>query len=203
MSYEQHRSVPAPMQPHSNGERHGLNFLLDQTQSNHTPPPNAHVAQSQHNSQHGSQHNSQHNSPRPYDRPIWARLPNHSPYTAPLDSLLGEFVTSRRKQLADGAPLADVVGGPDPSFAALIYPEDSSRRRGCHPVSALLGDIVSKFPDISALPEKVAVLYVMYLTLRWMICPCQACFDRLPDWIRPTAEQVERAHPAWVDHLPW
>ena len=53
MSYEQHRSVPAPMQPHSNGERHGLNFLLDQTQSNHTPPPNAHVAQSQHNSQHG------------------------------------------------------------------------------------------------------------------------------------------------------
>lgn len=188
MSYEHHhRPSPAPIHSHSNGERLGVNFLLDQKPPSNPP------------SRAPSRPYTPQRTPEP---PIWARLPSHSPYDSPLDSLLGEFVVNCRQQLAKGIPMREVIGPEDPSFTALLNP-DPARRDSCHPLSALLIDILSKFPAISASPEKVAVLYLMALTLRWMICPCETCYYRLPEWIRAIPEQIERPHPAWIDHLPW
>lgn len=93
--------------------------------------------------------------------------------------------------------------GPDyPAFSFMVDPQGQQRTK-CHPVSTLLIDILSKFPDIAKLPEKVAVLYVMFLVLRWLICPCQKCYERLPEWVRPIPEQLEKPHVAWADYLPW
>lgn len=192
MSYEHQRSSSAQMHSQSNGERLGVNFLLDKTRNSNTPPPGTQPQQHYSPQQRRSEHQQS-----------WAtRLPNNGPYTCPLDSLLGEFVANRRQQLAKGVPMQDVIGPENPSFIALLNP-DPALRNACHPISALLIDILSKFPDISATPEKVAVLHFMFLILRWQICPCEPCYARLPDWLEPIAEQLERPHPAWHDHLPW
>lgn len=188
--YDHQRAPQAQMQGQSNGERLGVNFLLEKAQNSSTPPPGSRTQQ-----RYSPQH-------RLHEQPIWARLPNNGPASSPLDSLLSDFVANRRQQLAKGVPMHEVIGPEDPSFIALVDP-DPKRRSTCHPISALLIDILSKFPDISATPEKVAVLYVMYMNLRWQICPCESCYARLPEWIRPIPEQLERPHPAWNDHLPW
>ena len=43
----------------------------------------------------------------------------------------------------------------------------------------------------------------MFLIMRWMICPCEGCYERLPEWTRPLQEQLNIAHPAWNDYVPW
>ena len=190
--YDNQRPAQGQMQGQTNGERLGVNFLLDKTQNSSTPPPGSRP-QHRYSPQQRSHDHQQ----------TWATaLPINGPHSCPLDSLLGDFVANRRQQLAKGVPMHEVIGPEDPSFIALINP-DPQRRAACHPISALLIDILSKFPDINATPEKVAVLYMMFLVLRWQICPCEACYARLPEWMRPIAEQIERPHPAWNDHLPW
>ncbi|KAK0254048.1 hypothetical protein LTR35_018345 [Friedmanniomyces endolithicus] len=34
----------------------------------------------------------------------------------------------------------------------------------------------------------------MFLIMRWSICPCEACYERLPEWVRPVAEQLDIPH---------
>ncbi|KXL50614.1 MAG: hypothetical protein FE78DRAFT_129597, partial [Acidomyces sp. 'richmondensis'] len=185
-TFEQQRS-PQTQAPQTNGERPGqmgLNYVLDSTQQHTTnSPPEA----------------STHTTP---SSPTYARLPRNTMPATPLDSLLGDFIARCREQLATGSSMQEVLGPNYPSFAVLHDP-DGPQRHTCHPVSALLIDILSKFPDISELPEKVAVLYIMFLFMRWCICPCEACYARLPEWVRPVPEQLEMAHARWIDNLPW
>ena len=180
LQYDQQLPPPAQMQQHPTAERDrlGLNYIMDQ----------------------GSPAQQQHAPPSP---PISSRLPSNSPPSCPLDSLLSDFLARRRQLVAEGTPLSEVLGPEYPSFSALKDPHNPIARQDQHAISALLIDILSKFPDISALPEKVAVLYIMFLIMRWCICPCDACYDRMPEWVRPVAEQLERPHPEWVDNLPW
>ena len=63
--------------------------------------------------------------------------------------------------------------------------------------------MLQTFPDLDGLPEQVAVLLVMFLVARWQISPTRENYDRLPEWMVPRVGQTVRAHPAWVDHLPW
>lgn len=173
-------SVHMQGQP-QNGERLGVNFLLESRDRSSDSP---------------------YQSPRGQDpnQPMYARLTHVGPSSCPLDSLLIDFHKSRRKMLREGASQLDAVGPDYPAFAAMLDPASHPRP---HPVSALLIDILSKFPDIAKLPEKVAVLYIMFLVMRWLICPCAQCYERLPDFCRPVQEQLERPHVSWADYLPW
>lgn len=45
--------------------------------------------------------------------------------------------------------------------------------------------------------------YVMFLVMRWQICPTQETYEWLPEWVAPRAPQLFTPHPAWIDHLPW
>jgi hypothetical protein len=190
LSYEQRMPPPAPMQSQSNGERLGLAYVLEPKQhasktSPTIPPPPQYTS-----------------SPVHRPEPLYLRLPNNSPPSCPLDSLLLDFLAGRRQKIASGIPVRDVAGPEYPYFYALVEPS-AAYSKYCHPVSALLIDILSKFPAYDALPEKVAVLYIMFLILRWEICPCEKCFEQIPQWARPTKEQLEISHPAWYDHVPW
>ncbi|KAK3053991.1 hypothetical protein LTR09_004767 [Extremus antarcticus] len=182
-SYEQQRLPPrAPMQPQSNGERLDLAYVLEPSPAGPTSAP--------------------YHSPPASELPLYLRLPKNCPPTCPLDSLLLDFLAGRRQQIAKGVPVHEVAGPEYPSFLAFKDP-DAPQSHGYHPVSALLVDILSKFPDISMLPEKVAVLYIMFLILRWQICPCERCYQRLPTWVKPTTGQMATEHAAWHDHVPW
>lgn len=94
----------------------------------------------------------------------------------------------------------EVLGPEYPDFSAMV---NSALLPQCHPVSAFFIDILAKFPDICKLPEKIAVFYVMFLVLRWLVCPCRPCYERLPECFRPVQEQLEIPHDAYADYLPW
>lgn len=118
--------------------------------------------------------------------------------TCPLDSLLLDFLNERRQRAAEGFPPHDIIGPRYPSVSSLLNP-----MRETHPLSKVFIDILHTFPNISQLPERVAVLYVMFLIMRWQIDPSQDNYDRLPDFVRPLECQFHNPHPAWLEHLPF
>ncbi|KAF2862554.1 hypothetical protein K470DRAFT_255839, partial [Piedraia hortae CBS 480.64] len=132
--------------------------------------------------------------------PIWLRLPKSIPSENPFDVMLSDFIVRCRQEVSKGTPLHSVLGSHYPAFEALCGPEMPHR---LHPLSAFLNDVLSQFASTSALPERAAILYLMFLVLRWHICPCEPCYVRLPAWARPTAEALQNEHPLWVDYIPW
>jgi hypothetical protein len=124
----------------------------------------------------------------------------NGPPTCPLDSLLLDFLHERQQQASEGVSTPKLVGPAYPSVSSLLNP---ARGVNSHPLSKVFTDILTTFPDLSTLPEKVAVLYIMFLIMRWQIAPTQENYDRLPDWVTPRPSQLFTPHPAWVDHLPW
>lgn len=126
-------------------------------------------------------------------------LKNSGP-ACPLDSLLLDFLYERRQRAADGLSQQELIGPRYPSVSSLLNPANS---RYSHPLSKVFTDILATFPDLSRLPERVAVLYIMFLIMRWQIAPTQENFDRLPAWAAPIPSQFTIEHPAWIDHLPF
>ncbi|KIY01477.1 uncharacterized protein Z520_03029 [Fonsecaea multimorphosa CBS 102226] len=130
----------------------------------------------------------------------WSVLPKNSPPTCPLDSLLLKFLQSRQREPV-GASNALPTTPSYPSVSSLLNP--SGPRRPLDDLSQLMTDIISKFPNISELPEQLATLFVMFTHMRWQIHPTKENYERLPEWFRPTPAQIFHPHPAWMDHIPW
>ncbi|KAG4444282.1 hypothetical protein IFR05_000257 [Cadophora sp. M221] len=124
----------------------------------------------------------------------------NGPPTCPLDNILLDFLQERQQQAAEGVATPKLVGPAYPSVSSLLNP---SKAAASHPLSKVFTDILGTFPDLSTLPEKVAVLYVMFLIMRWQISPTQENYDRLPEWVTPRPSQLFTPHPAWIDHLPF
>ncbi|RHZ59592.1 uncharacterized protein CDV56_107411 [Aspergillus thermomutatus] len=120
--------------------------------------------------------------------------------TCTLDAILLDFLHHRQREAAQGVPTQKLVGPPYPSVSSLLNPEKSVYS---HPLSKVFTDILRTFPDISSLPEQVAVLYLMFLLMRWQIYPTAENYERLPDWLTPRPSQLLTPHPAWIDYLPW
>lgn len=124
----------------------------------------------------------------------------NGPPTCPLDNILLDFLQERQKQASEGVSTPKLVGPAYPSVSSLLNP---ARAASSHPLSKVFTDILATFPDLSTLPEKVAVLYIMFLIMRWQISPTQENYDRLPEWATPRPSQLFTPHPAWIDHLPF
>jgi len=122
------------------------------------------------------------------------------PPTCILDSLLLDFLHERQQRAAEGLSPQEIIGPRYPSVSSLLNPAVS---RYSHPLSKVFTDILQTFPDISTLPERVAVLYIMFLIMRWQISPTRENYDRLPEWATPRPSQLFTPHPAWMDHLPF
>jgi hypothetical protein len=120
--------------------------------------------------------------------------------TCTLDAILLDFLHNRQREAAKGVPKQKLVGPAYPSVSSLLNPEKSVYS---HPLSKVFTDILRTFPDISSLPEQVAVLYSMFLLMRWQIYPTAENYHRLPDWLTPRPSQLLTPHPAWIDYLPW
>lgn len=122
------------------------------------------------------------------------------PATCALDVILLDFLHNRQREAAQGVPKQRLVGPAYPSVSSLLNPEKSAYS---HPISKVFTDILRTFPDISSLPEQVAVLYMMFILMRWQIYSTPENYDRLPEWLTPRPSQLLTPHPAWIDYLPW
>ena len=181
------------------GERLGFGFLLDGSHQ---------VAKVKHPNQSPCEHRRSPNShcypPIPsspftdHGMAPWAAPCRNVEPTCTLDNLLLSFLHSKRNEAAQGVSEQRLVGPAYPSVSSLLNPKIES-----HPVSKVFTDILSTFPTIDALPQQIAVLYIMFLIMRWQIYPTQENYERLPDWITPRASQLFTPHPAWIDYLPW
>ncbi|KAB8237397.1 hypothetical protein ETB97_001388 [Aspergillus alliaceus] len=186
-----------------NDERMGFNFLLDASQQvpkvegfrrssgNFRVPP-MNVSPVYPSPIHGSM--AEQSLPA-YMTPVRNIAP-----TCTLDAILLDFLHHRQREAASGVPRQKLVGPPYPSVSSLLNPE---RGAFSHPLSKVFTDILRTFPDISSLPEQVAVLYAMFLLMRWQIYPTPENYDRLPEWLTPRPSQLLTPHPAWIDYLPW
>lgn len=183
-------------------ERLGFNFLLD---------PSQNVPRVERLRRSSSEHfRTPHFTPPLYlqtlDYPSDQGLPAYATPikntvpTCTLDSILLDFLHNRQREAAQGIPRQKLVGPPYPSVSSLLNPEKSVYS---HPVSKVFTDILRRFPDISSLPEQVAVLYMMFLLMRWQIYPTQENYDRLPEWLTPRPTQLLQPHPPWIDYIPW
>ncbi|KAG5912932.1 hypothetical protein E4U42_001688, partial [Claviceps africana] len=132
--------------------------------------------------------------------PSHSRPIKNSDPTCPLDTILLNVLRERRQRLAEGQPIHEVVGPGYPSVSSLLNPANNAYS---HPLSTVFTDVLARFPGISRLPERVAVLYVMFLVMRWQISPSRENYRRLPTWMTPQPSQLDCAHPAWIDHLPF
>ncbi|KAI4229057.1 MAG: hypothetical protein LQ349_006448 [Xanthoria aureola] len=202
---QQRHNLTNHLNINTSGERLNLGFLLDRHVNSphisHRIPAYPHV----NTSLSPTDLPAAVQTPKPsssFDPPLVAyNVPiRNIPPTCPVDVILLDFLAERRARAAEGASPTNLVGPPYPSVSSLLNPE---RSLYAHPLSKVFTDILSKFPDLSELPEQVAVLYVMFLIMRWQISPTRENYDRLPEWVTPRASQLFTPHPAWVDHLPW
>jgi hypothetical protein len=120
--------------------------------------------------------------------------------TCPLDNLLQDFLASRQSLAAQGVDSETLVGPMYPNFNALL---NRGTAYSSHPLSLVLTDILRTFPDLSNLPEQVATVYLMFLTMRWCCEPTKENWNRMPEWMRPIPVQNFTEHPFWLDFLPW
>ena len=189
--YEQPRPPLIQTEMHFD-ERLGVDFLLESNQRRTVDP----------NLQNPAPSNvscSRHAQYAP-DMVAHLTLPRNMPATCPLDVILLDFLQDRQNRAAEGVPTKTLVGPHYPNFTSLVYPE---RNVEAHPLSKIFTDILRTFPDICGVPEQVAIVFIMYLIMRWQIEPTQENYDRLPHWVTPRPSQLFNAHPLWVDHIPW
>jgi len=185
--------IQAPEMPFD--ERLGVDFLLDNAQRRavdpNLPPP-----------QQPAHSNVSSSSLAQYapDLVPHLTLPRNTQPTCPLDVILLDFLQERQTRAAEGVPVATLVGPLYPNFTALVYPE---RKVEAHPLSQIFTDILRTFPDICGKPEQVAIVFIMFLIMRWQIEPTQENYDRLPHWVTPRPAQLFTGHPLWFDHIPW
>lgn len=180
-------------------ERLGLGFLVDKNRHNHKRMSGSL------NGIHGQHDEVIPTGPAPppnyvkEEIPAHSTLPKNGPPTCLLDSILLDFLHSRQQQAAEGVDMPKLVGPAYPSVSSLLNPALSVNS---HPLSKVFTDILGTFP-IHNLPEQVAVLYLMFLTMRWQIAPTQEHYNKLPEWMVPRPSQLFQTHPAWIDHLPF
>lgn len=211
-SSSHHTNIVSPHYPHSPYAIHSPSHLvtrLDPALHNNIDPalqnaidPALSSSSSNHphtNGHHHHQNQQSHPTTAASSSPPQHAIPikNCAP-TCPLDNLLLDFLHERRQRAAEGFPTQEIIGPRYPSVSSLLNPLKES-----HPLSKVFIEILHTFPTISQLPERVATLYVMFLIMRWQIHPSADNYDRLPDFVRPSASQLCHAHPAWVDHLPF
>jgi hypothetical protein len=127
-------------------------------------------------------------------------IPRRVAATCPLDAILLDAVAERNRARNTGLSKEDVVGPMYPNWNHLLNKHSSTPT---HPISKLITDILRTFPDMSQLPEQVAVIYIMFLIARWEVEPTKENYERLPEWVRPLPSQLFTPHPCWLDYLPW
>lgn len=121
--------------------------------------------------------------------------------TAHLDNIMLSFMEAQNLKAKKGVPLSALTGPAYPNFTVLV---DPNAQTDAHELSKLFTDIILAFPrEIPGLPEKVAIVYVMFLIMRWHIDPSLENYDRLPEWATPRPSQLFARHPFWMNHLPW
>ncbi|EPS42175.1 hypothetical protein H072_3828 [Dactylellina haptotyla CBS 200.50] len=125
----------------------------------------------------------------------WEVMPRHLPPTCILDRVYLEFLEEQaRLHRVNGTPLSVLAGPPQPDVTFIVNPSSRPSRNG---LTQVMAAIVDTFGDLVLLPERVAIVYVLYAWMRWAINPTQESYDHMPEYIKPRPSQLFTARPIW------
>ncbi|KIW74828.1 hypothetical protein Z517_11598 [Fonsecaea pedrosoi CBS 271.37] len=128
------------------------------------------------------------------------QLPYNLKPVIPSDRILQGLIASQRGAAAEGIPWDELLGPELPCWDVLV----GAPSRLCgHPICRAVFDIVKAYTGYSRLPERVASVYTMYSSVMWRLSLQRKRFEKMPLWMRPRAIQLQVAHPAWMDRVPW
>ncbi|KAK7187679.1 BZIP transcription factor [Paraphaeosphaeria sporulosa] len=136
----------------------------------------------------------------PYGQAVWTALPRHVPSTCALDSAILNLINIRRSHEATGGNIQEFQKAIFPSVQSLLNPPGDAVKAPL--ANSIVRDIVSALA-VRTIPEQVAILYIMGVSIRWQISPTQYNYDAMPEWLRPTPSQIFNRHAAWLDTLAW
>jgi len=134
---------------------------------------------------------------------LWAVVPKVSGPTCSLDTILLDII-----DMGLQAPASDIAYECSSSIAdniaAVLGPSAAAATQlpVCSAVTKQICDLWGR-SLASDFPELVAVLYTIYAIVRWQVLPNQKNYERIPSWLRPVPIQLHKAHPVWMDCLPW
>lgn len=127
-------------------------------------------------------------------------FPNHTSASCQFDELLFRFVHQCRQTTGLGQNA--IVGLDFLDLSAFMYSGHNTAPNELD-LSSTAIMLCNAFPAGSNWREKIAMVYCTYVMLRWTITRSLAHFNAMPDFMRPTADQIQAPHPAWIDYVPW
>lgn len=131
--------------------------------------------------------------------PAWAITSMY--FTDDLDmmsSVYFDFITEAKRLITSGvAP--DRLFGLLPDVEALL--SESAFQRASY-LSQWTARLANSF-GIQSLPCRMAVMWLQWLLMRWIVHPNPSTYLAIPDWYRPTPYQMFVPHPIYVDFHIW
>ncbi|KIW02317.1 uncharacterized protein PV09_06463 [Verruconis gallopava] len=131
---------------------------------------------------------------------LWSCLPKHCDPTGPFDEMILDLLrTYRDRNHMTETPLE--FGHSDfPSVNSLLNPIIDEPDK---PVSSTIARHMARVIRVNTLPEKIALLYITCMLIRWQICPSAENYATMPRFMQPGSAQLVIAHPVWIDTIGW
>jgi hypothetical protein len=105
----------------------------------------------------------------------------------------------KAKQLITSGVAPDRLFGVLPDVEALV-------NEAAYQKSSFLSQWTARLANSFGMPTlscRMAVMWLHWLLMRWMIHPTPATYLAIPDWYRPTPYQMIVPHPVYVDFQIW
>ncbi|KAJ4127760.1 hypothetical protein NW768_008032 [Fusarium equiseti] len=132
--------------------------------------------------------------------PNWAATSlNTVPDPGGLDDAFGDIYQRATGLLNDGAPLTKIFGH-HPNIAALYDQQEFDRSCLLSQWAArMVHSVKRKGYDFTCFGSMSVFWYVM----RWMVQPSPETYAAMPEWIRPTSNQLFTPHISMADFVLW
>lgn len=115
-----------------------------------------------------------------------------------MSSVYVDFINEAKRLISSGV-VPDRLFGLVPDVEALV--SESAFQRASF-LSQCTARLANSF-GIQPLPCRLAIMWLQWLLMRWIVHPIPATYLAIPDWYRPTPYQMFVPHPIYVDFHIW
>ncbi|KAI8931522.1 hypothetical protein NX059_011181 [Plenodomus lindquistii] len=132
--------------------------------------------------------------------PTWSMLPvNTRPDPGSLRYAIPSILEEATNMIVLGTPV-DLIIEIHPNIAAL-FDEEEFKRSGILSqwAAGMVHSLLLKGNTFTCF----ASMYIFWYLMRWMISPSEDAYKTIPEWLRPTPNQLFMPHINIVDFVPW
>lgn len=132
---------------------------------------------------------------------IWQRLPLHYKKPSSADDLFFRYLIEAYKPLIiPGSSLPKYLHSPTP-YGNSRLDQDKEDVEQEPDITQRVSTFIKDCNDNIDFPTRIAMTFVMYVLLRWMIAPSETTYEAVPVWLRPSTVQRTKAHYMWIDFV--